>query len=222
MTMRYALYWTPPAGEPLAQALASVLGYDPASGAEPPHPEDFPAGWPAMSEEPRRYGAHATLKAPFRLAPGKSESDLLGALSAFNSRLAPVPLGALRLSQIKGGAGTFLALRPETPPPALAALERGCVLGFEAFRAALTPDEIARRRPDRLTERQRDLLESLGYPYVLDQFRFHVTLSGPLADPAPARAALERFLDPRWLADVTIARVSLLRQDMGGRFRLIE
>ncbi|MCS0466276.1 DUF1045 domain-containing protein, partial [Burkholderia mallei] len=49
--------------------------------------------------------------------------------------------------------------------------------------------ERAKRAAAPLSERQRALLAEWGYPYVLDEYRFHMTLSDPLDDPAE-RAAL--------------------------------
>ena len=51
---------------------SGVLGYDCYTGSDLPRPADLDideADWRALTEEPRRYGFHATLKAPFGLRP---------------------------------------------------------------------------------------------------------------------------------------------------------
>jgi hypothetical protein len=47
-----------------------------------------------------------------------------------------------------------------------------------------------------LSERQRALLIEWGYPYVFDEFRFHMTLSSSLAD-AQERATLVAWWQAR-------------------------
>jgi 2'-5' RNA ligase len=218
MTTRYALYWTPERGSRLAGRLASLLGRDAFSGARPPFPAEVPPGWRDATRAPRRYGAHATLKAPFRLAEGADEETLIAALARFNADLSPVDLGGLELTPIEGEAGVFLALTPRRLSRELSELERRTVVEFEPFRAPLNEAEIARRRPERLTERQRAQLAAFGYPYVFDDFRPHVTLTGPLEDPEPACAALSRALGDVGADEARIASVTLFRQRSGEDF----
>ena len=86
---------------------------------------------------------------------------------------------------------------PAEPEPALQALEGEVLAAFEPYRAPLTDDEIARRRPERLSPRQREQLERWGYPFVREEFRFHMTLTGPVPGPADDwRAALETRFAP--------------------------
>jgi hypothetical protein len=46
-------------------------------------------GWRELTAEPRRYGFHATLKAPFRLAAGLSADELFQAVAALADTLQP-------------------------------------------------------------------------------------------------------------------------------------
>lgn len=219
---RYAIYHLPPPG-PLADFAAAWLGWDCATGHEPPSPDfsDLPAPVrprSALTEDPRRYGFHATLKAPFRLAPGQDEAGLDRAITALAARLAPVDLPGLTLSRL----GRFLALVPEAPSPALQDLAARCVRDLDPFRAPLTPEEIARRRPDRLTERQRALLDRWGYPHVLEEFRFHMTLTGPLepVEAEPVQALLADQLPPL-PRPYPIADICLLAEGPDRRFRVL-
>lgn len=183
--MRAAVYATPAPESPLNRLAASWLGRDAFTG-RPTRPAD-PARDPLVAE-PARYGFHATLRAPFRPRPEVdlgALTDRLGALCA--GRPAPV-IGRLALLRL----GDVFALGPEAPEPAIAALEAEVLSAFEPYRAPPTAEEIARRRPERLTARQREQLDRWGYPFVRDDFRCHMTLTGPVPGLAEAlRAGLE-------------------------------
>lgn len=175
--MRYAIYFTPPASDPLAQAAATWLGRDPFTETDRLVPDGVDAeAWQALTAEPRRYGFHATLKAPFHLAEGKTEADLVGAFAWFCASTAPVTIPTLTLRAL----GPFFALVPKDDSTAIDKLCATIVETFEPFRAPLSPEDVARRKPERLTERQRELLDRYGYPHVHEQFRFHMTLTGPV------------------------------------------
>lgn len=148
-----------------------------------------PSALQALTAEPRRYGFHATLKPPFRLAPGSDLARLRAALRALAARTEPVPLPRLRVSML----GDFLALRPEADSPALLALAARCVTELHPLAAPPTAEELARRRRQPLNAEQDLLLQRWGYPWVLQQFRFHLSLTGSLkALGEDQRAALQR------------------------------
>ncbi|SKA36402.1 DUF1045 domain-containing protein [Consotaella salsifontis] len=173
--MRASIFYTPPADHPLTRATSIWLGRDAFTGART---READAAIDPLIVTPARYGFHATIKAPFRLAEGTTLDALDAALAEFCAGRAPFVLPRLSIRRLGG----FFALVTETPPPALAALEKDVVMQFDAFRAPLTEAEIRRRRPERLTARQRDLLDRWGYPTVLEEFRFHMTLSGDVAE----------------------------------------
>ncbi|MHA7357621.1 DUF1045 domain-containing protein, partial [Burkholderia pseudomallei] len=72
---------------------------------------------------------------------------------------------------------------------ALRALAARALRALAPLRRPPADAERAKRAAAPLSERQRALLAEWGYPYVLDEYRFHMTLSDPLDDPAE-RAAL--------------------------------
>ena len=83
MSARYALYLAPPADSELWRFGSRVIGRDAASGVDISGfaLEGWSApDWRAATQEPRRYGFHATLKAPFRLAEACDEAALRGAV----------------------------------------------------------------------------------------------------------------------------------------------
>jgi putative phosphonate metabolism protein len=167
---RFAIYWAPPEGSPLAKLGAAWL--DGAPGTVLPALD--PGRRQALTAAPRHYGLHATLKPPFFLDAGRTEAELCEALEGFAASLTCFAVPHLRLAVLDG----FIALIPSAPCPALDRLAAQCVSEFDAFRRAAPPEELARRRAAGLTERQERNLLRWGYPYVLDDFRFHVTLTG--------------------------------------------
>lgn len=196
--MRAALYYAPPTGHPLARSAALWLGRDAWSAVDLAREacEGFdPRALDAFTAEPRRYGFHATLKPPFRLAAGRSLDGLRSSLASFGRARAPVCIPQLTLARL----GSFFALTSAGGDPAdLRALAADVVRGFDAFRAPATEVEFARRKPERLTPSQRENLATWGYPYVFGEFRFHLTLTGPVPEAeCPAMDALlrARFAD---------------------------
>lgn len=179
--MRAAIYYAPPADNPLSLCAAGWLGRDAWTGRvvhTRPGSDVDPETLAVLTAEPRQYGFHATLKPPFRLAEGATLADLRRSLAAFCRGRGPSVIASLTLARL----GSFFALVPGGDTPGLSGLASDAVRSFEPFRAPLTAAEVARRRPERLTERQREYLAAWGYPYVFDEFRFHLTLTGPVPE----------------------------------------
>jgi hypothetical protein len=175
--MRCAIYFIPPPDDPLTVAAARWLRRDAYSGAKTVCPIDglTDADHAFLTALPRRYGFHATLKAPFRLAEGKSLHDLERQLDTFSERVAPLAFN-IRIALVE----SFFAIVPEAKDPDLDMLAARVVTEFDAFRSQLTEIDLARRDVSRLTGRQLANLMNWGHPGVFDQFRFHMTLTGPI------------------------------------------
>ncbi|MBR0852081.1 DUF1045 domain-containing protein [Bradyrhizobium diazoefficiens] len=220
---RYAIYYSAAADNALTRFGAELLGYDAHTGNELPFPDGAlrtAPDWRDVSADPRKYGFHATLKAPMALAPGTSEAGLAAACAAFAGQPRPIPLIRPVVDSISG----FIAVIPAEPVNELQALAADCVRDFDGFRAALSAEDRARRRPEKLSERQRDYLDRWGYPYVMEQFRFHMTLTGRLDDER--RGPILKMLRGRFatlrLETIAIDRIALFKQDdAGARFRII-
>jgi putative phosphonate metabolism protein len=213
---RYAIYYLPPDGA-LARFGAAWLGWDVAAAAPVPHPAIAGVDVASVTETPRKYGFHATLKPPMRLADGRGPDDLAQAVADICAALAPVRLEGLGLSRI----GRFLALTPVGDPRAPNALAARLVADLDGFRAPPGAAEMGRRRAGGLSAAQEENLARWGYPYVMDEFRFHMTLSGPLADPAPVEAALAPLLAPLRLSPFVIDAVALVGERPDGNFELV-
>lgn len=212
---RYAVYYLPPPG-PLATFGAHWLGWDVQAGRAVAQP-DVP-GIGRITGQPRKYGFHATLKPPFRLAPGGDAAALGAALDALTGRMAPALCDGLQADRL----GRFLALRPVGDVAAIAGVAAGIVEGIDHFRAPPDRDELARRRKARLTPAQDALLTRWGYPYVMEEFRFHMTLTGPLArdEADTVRAHLDARLPPL-PAPFVLDQVALVGEQADGTFREI-
>jgi 2'-5' RNA ligase len=215
---RYAVYLAPALDSDLGRFGSRVLGCEADSGEslEGFLPEGYDAEtWRSLVAQPRRYGFHATLKAPFRLNPVWSFRDLEARVAHLARKMEPFDAGLLRVGRFPAGEGrAFVALRPEKPSGELARLEAKIVRKLDPLRAPLTAAEVQRRAPERLSARQRYYLDAWGYPYVLDEFRMHFTLTGAVADSDAIMAKLAAEF-ARWVSSpaLRVDSLALLAQD---------
>ena len=217
---RYAVYYAPRRGD-FAEAAAEWLGWDVASGKAVAQPDlaGLPRALHDLTAAPRKYGFHGTIKAPFRLAQGATESQLQTAAAGLARSLGPARMPGLKLAHLGG----FLALVPDGDEAGLMTLAAEVVRGLDAFRAPLSPEERARRNPERLSPRKRELLDQWGYPHVMEMFRFHLTLTDDLPEDQiipVARVAADWFA-PVIPAPFVVEDLCLFGEDMLGRFHLI-
>jgi hypothetical protein len=194
--VRHAVYFAPAVESRWWQFGAAWLGRDDRS-AEPAVatacasvPADERSAWTAT---PRRYGFHATLKAPMRLADGVSEADLIGRVQDLARTLSSVRLSPLALAARDG----FVALVPSSIQvrQAVAAIEAACVQALDDLRAPLSANELSARRSAGLDAEANAMLVRWGYPWVLQRFRMHITLTGLLT--APQRERVIAALTPQ-------------------------
>jgi hypothetical protein len=217
---RWALYYVPAAEDPLWTAGCRWLGREPATG------EIFGGGPPErLVAAPALYGFHATLKPPFNLADGRDADGLRAAAvrlaAAHRGFLAP----PLQISRIGGP----FALTLSAPCKAIHSLSDRCVRELDWLRAPPTADELARRRAGGpaggLSPRQAVLLQRWGYPLVMDQFLFHLTLTGPVGDEDAdvVRQMLIDWFGPLLNRPLPVTELALFCQDEPGQpFRLTE
>jgi hypothetical protein len=201
---RYAVYFTPPLTHPLWAAGCAWLGRDPA-GPEAPEPTR------PQRRDPWRYGFHATLKPPMRLAPGRDEAGLVAAIAALAGATRRFAMPALRVQCLSD----FVALCPAEPLPRDHALHRladACVTTLDPWRAPPEPAEQQRRLAKPLSPPEREALQRFGYPHVLDAWRFHMTLSDSLADTSTREAlqhAAERHFEEALRAPLACESIAL-------------
>src|SRR5262249_5009923 len=162
---RYAIYLVPAAESHLYQFGCSVLAYDCYTGETVRRGADFGASaaeWDRLTEEPRRYGFHATLKARFHLSPACSEEQLISAVQSFAELSHSVPTIAPIVRMLSGFAGIV----PARHEAATGALATKCTTMFDRFRAPMSPQERAQRLALGLNPGQIQNLERWGYPFL--------------------------------------------------------
>jgi putative phosphonate metabolism protein len=182
MTARYAIYFAPALQSPWWQFGTQWLGRDERLDqpvAQTSVPDMDAQDLQRMTSHPRRYGFHATLKAPFGLRENCTVDDLKSRMQVLAGTLQPVALGPMQAKVL----GNFVALVPVAPPAALAALANVCVTELDDLRRPLSVDDLARRNSDKLDTRGLELLQRYGYPLVMERFQFHFSLTGPVTEP---------------------------------------
>jgi putative phosphonate metabolism protein len=220
---RYAIYYAPEPGTVLDRFGAGLLGYDAYGGDDLPFPDGLlqtTPDWRDLTQDPRKYGFHATLKAPLSLARGKTEAELVAACEAFADAARPIPV----IGPVVGSISGFTAVVPAEASADLEQLAADCTREFDSFRAPLTAEDRARRNPSKLTPRQCQYLDRWGYPYVMEEFFFHMTLTGRLGAERRERvlAMLRNRFSAIGLETLAIDRIALFRQEHAeSRFRII-
>ncbi|TCP90190.1 uncharacterized protein DUF1045 [Rhizobium sp. PP-CC-2G-626] len=215
--MRYAICFTPPIHDPLSVAAAEWLGRNVYSGdlCE----QLSVAGCSAQdvafyTAVPRRYGFHGSIKAPFPLATDRTESALLKAMMRFAGDIPPFEIPDLEVSWL----GSAFGLSPRVPCEPMTHLAARVVQDFDEFRAPFTEQDIERLDSDKLTAPQFSNLHRWGHPFVMDEFRFHMMLTGPMT--AAMRAKMEGPLraqfEPLLAQPVKVASLALFIEPGAG------
>lgn len=212
---RYGLYVVPSGA--LFAAGSAWLGWDSSAGASVVQPDVAGLHVDTLTATPRKYGFHGTIKPPFVLADGTDAASLDAAARAFCETQAAVEIPALEVRRLGG----FVALTPSEPSQTLADLAAATVKGLDAFRAPPSEAELARRRKSGLTDRQEDMLSRWGYPHVMEEFRFHMTLTGRTPDADSVSAALAQHFAPVLPKPLVINSLALMGEDAQGAFHLI-
>lgn len=189
---RYAVYYAPRLDSALWRVSAKWLGRDAAARNAELHSP------PSELASPWLYGFHATLKPPMRLAAGRTTVSFLEAVQRLACVRHPFPLPQLGVEEL----GYFLALTLTEPCAALHELAAACVVELDEFRMPPSEHELNSRRQLRLSPRQDELLEQWGYPYVLDEWLFHMSLTSSILQ-ADTRASLRFQIDRQFSKALT-------------------
>ena len=211
---RYAIYYIPDL--PLFQIGSDWLGWNSITGQE----TTLSADHRRITDRPRKYGFHATVKPPFSLASKSTQVALQDAFQTFCATVSPATGGTLKISRL----GRFLAMTQDVQSNEVTELAASTVSHFDKFRAPQSDQDIAKRRQRRLTPEQDALMLRWGYPYVMQEFKFHMTLTGPLQNDEidaiehDANTRFREFLGQ----PLKIASLALLGEDSdSGRFHVI-
>ncbi|MGA9951094.1 MAG: DUF1045 domain-containing protein, partial [Xanthobacteraceae bacterium] len=168
--------------------------------------------WNELSATQRRYGFHDTLKAPFHLAPSSTEQQLINALRNFAGLGHAVHSVVPTLRELED----FIAVVPQEAEASIDALAASCTTIFDAYRAPMLPQERARRVASGLSQSQIQNLDRWGYPFVLSEFRFHMTLTGavpPRRKKAILALLLSGFHHMSVERSIAVDRLALMRQE---------
>ena len=187
---RAAIYFAPAADSALHDFGADWLGRDALIGAPRPTPTVdgiAPERLAAITADARRYGFHATLRAPFHPADGVDIARIIAAAEAFGAARKPFDL-SLEVANHKG----FLALTPVQAPAALGVLEADLLAHFDALVRPPSPDELARRRQANLNPAQDAHLTALGLSLCAGPVPFSYDLDRPVERPGGACNAVRR------------------------------
>jgi hypothetical protein len=217
VTARYAIYFSPAPESPLDRVGAAWLGSD--------APQRQLGGFSReriaeITASARHYGFHATLKPPFALAADGTGAALDRMLGEFAGSRAPIEGLGLKVGSLDG----FVALLLTDESSAVRNLAAACVRDFDPFRLAPTTEELRHRRAASLSALEDALLRRWGYPYVMEAFRFHMTLTTRLerAEHDRLLPLLRQMFGAVTNASFTLDAMSLCYQEARDRpFRLI-
>jgi hypothetical protein len=208
---RYAIYYAPEPGSPL-DVFGRTWFDEKNNGNAAAIAKLNPKRLAELSEGSRRYGFHGTLKPPFGLNPSASVESLLNAARVFARTLSPVEIPPLELAII----GKFIAFTPTAQSAALEKLSAACVRAFEAYRVPLTEEQLESYKLNRLTVHQEQMLAHWGYPYVMEEFRFHISVTDRIDDPHEREEiidALEKVAKPILGKPVVVRHLTVFSQE---------
>lgn len=213
MAARYAIYYTPPRNSRLESAGIHWLGRTPLRYGQPPH--DIPEGffkqeYYKIIEAPRWYGFHGTIRAPFELAKHVTPKTFVEEIRNICASHTPFKLSGLSISCFGG----FLALTPATACPELLKLHSDLIRRLDHLRPQLSRFDLKRHLDKQLSERQERLLRRFGYPFVLEEFKFHMTLTGTIEDKVRRsyKEKMEHILNPYLTESIPINEVTVYMQ----------
>lgn len=187
-TSRFAIYFAPEINSKLHLLGSQWLGRDVNSGKliKQPEIQNITSEYfYKITKNPSLYGFHATLKAPFHLNIKYTLNDLQDHIKRLCASMQPFNM-YLTVKQV----GQFLALVMDPKEKKMVKLASDLVKQVDHFRAPLQQSTIDKRRLSVLTRSQDSNLLKWGYPYVLSDFRFHMTLTEKITLPS-ARQQLE-------------------------------
>ncbi len=206
---RYAVYFAPAPQSPWWLAGSQWLGRCAAEHAVSAMPaikgisdEDLRQ----VTAAPRRYGWHATLKAPFALAPNTAVQQIAAALGSIAKSVRAFTMPPLEVTLLDD----FLAIVPRPESEEANTVAARCVMELHPLTAALSESELQRRRHATLSSEQDAMLLRWGYPFVLDHYRLHFSLTGSLKAMSPQQVKSLLMAAQDWFAPLPPCRFESL------------
>ena len=220
---RFAIYFVPPESNDLTRFTASWFGWDVYKGIKVDYPvlHNLNYDIKEITNTPSKYGFHGTLKAPFSLVPNKTIDDLKLSLSMLSRSIKKFLIPSICLREISG----FIAIVPTVQNQSINFLARKCLEGLDCFRDAEPPEILNKRRSAGLSSSEERHLLKWGYPYVLDDFRFHLTMTGKLTPKVSKNvfSVLSSELQAALNAPLPINKICLFGEsNINGQFEVID
>ncbi len=176
---RYAIYYVPSENSELDLFGKCWLGWDPYKGEETTKSDlsKLPSfkKFSSLVLTPKQYGFHGTIKAPFKLKNEYTYNDLENKVREISKQIHSFYFDQLIIEKL----GNFIGLIP-TNNLKVNAVSNKFVEELDYLRDELSESEIKKRKPHKLTSNQKQMLFKWGYPYVFDEFKFHLTLTSKL------------------------------------------
>ena len=176
---RYAIYYVPSENSELDLFGKCWLGWDPYKGVETTKSDlsKLPSfkKFSSLVLTPKQYGFHGTIKAPFRLKNEYTYNDLENKVREISKQIHSFYFDQLIIKKL----GNFIGLIP-TNNLKINAVSNKFVEELDYLRDELSESEIKKRKPHKLTSNQKQMLFKWGYPYVFNEFKFHLTLTSKL------------------------------------------
>ena len=122
---------------------------------------------------PKKYGFHGTLIPPFKLNKNYSTNTLFKKTEDIAKKFKKFKFYKFKLKKINN----FYAFVQNKKNNNINKLSNRLVRELFKFRSPLTKKEIDRRNPSKLSKLQLNILYKWGYPYIMSEFNFHMTLA---------------------------------------------
>ncbi len=221
MHYRYAIYFIPEKNSILYRLGSALLGYDIYAGKSVEKPSiALPSGISAQElvAGVQHYGLHATVVAPFFLNE-TSEKELVHSVNYFCQSNQPVIFPRVKVHLHQG----FMAVCPaetenteQTAYTPMQALAAKAVRFFYPLRKAPSDAEINSRLGAGLSTRQMEYLKRWNYPYVFEEYSFHITLTGMVNenDVPCLNTVLYNYLEEALAEPLIIDRLCICRQEV--------
>lgn len=180
--MRVAIYYSPGSCSPLLQVAEQWFEMKTTGTMSESETAD-------MLKDPKRYGFHATIKPPFKLKDQYSIGDVEQQMQRFCQHTSSFITPHMEVAKI----GRFFCIKPVEESWEINSLASSVVQRFDNFREPAREKDLERRRLTGLNFRQDELLIEWGYPYVLSEFIFHMTLTGKITDERQNKSLREEL-----------------------------
>ena len=180
---RYAIYYAPPKESSLEEFGRYWFGWDPLNAKLINNKQriNYLNGFGIKNLKnidknvliAKKYGFHGTLIPPFKLNKNYSTNLLFKKTEDIAKKFKKFKFYKFKLKKMNN----FYAFVQNKKNNNINKLSNRLVRELFKFRSPLTKKEIDRRNPSKLSKLQLNILYKWGYPYLMSEFNFHMTLA---------------------------------------------